>query len=109
MTIKVYGLKNCDSTRKALKLIKESGAPAEIHDLRKDGLPPSLLKEWIKVLGWETLLNKRGTTWRGLPQELKDDMDAAKAEMLMADHPDLIKQPRVDRGKGFTVGLKVLD
>ncbi len=106
MTIKVYGLKNCDSTRKALKILEESGKPAEIHDLRLDGLPPKLLRAWLKQLGWEAMLNKRGTTWRGLPEEMKEDMDENKAEMLMSDHPSLIKRPILDRdGSGFTVGL----
>ena len=109
MTIKVYGLKNCDSTRKAVKILEESGSPAEIHDLRIDGLPPKLLKKWILQIGWETLLNKRGTTWRGLPEEMKEDMDEAKAEALMSDHPALIKRPIIDRdGKGFMAGLKGL-
>lgn len=106
MTIKVYGLKNCDSTRKAVKILKESGEAAEIHDLRLDGLPPKLLRKWIVQLGWEVLLNKRGTTWRGLPDEMKADMNETKAEMLMSDHPALIKRPILDRdGTGFTVGL----
>lgn len=109
MTIKVYGLKNCDATRKAVKILQESGSPAQIHDLRLDGLPPNLLREWIKELGWETMLNKRGTTWRGLPEEMKGGMDEKKAEMLMSDHPALIKRPIINRdGKGFTVGLKGL-
>lgn len=106
MTITVYGLKNCDATRKAVKILEESGTPAQIHDLRLDGLPPELLRKWIVQIGWETMLNKRGTTWRGLPDELKDDMDEAKAEMLMADHPALIKRPILNRdGTGFMVGL----
>ena len=108
MTIKVYGLKNCDSTRKAVKLLIENGKQAEIHDLRKDGLPPKLLKEWIKTLGWETLLNKRGTTWRGLPDDVKEDLNDKKVEALLAEHPALIKRPLVDQGDGFTVGLKDL-
>lgn len=107
MAIKVYGLKNCDSTRKAVKILEESGEPAQIHDLRLDGLPPKLLKTWLKQIGWEAMLNKRGTTWRGLPEEMKEDMDEKKAELLMSDHPALIKRPIVDRdGKGFTVGMK---
>lgn len=109
MTIKVYGLKNCDSTRKAVKIIKESGKPAEIHDLRLHGLPPALLKKWVLQLGWETILNKRGTTWRGLPDDLKSDMTKEKAIMLMSDHPALIKRPIYDiDGTGFMVGLKGL-
>lgn len=107
MTIKVYGLKNCDSTRKVVKILKDSGQPAEIHDLRLHGLPPALLKKWMLQLGWETILNKRGTTWRGLPDDLKEGMTKQKAEMLMLDHPALIKRPIYDRdGKGFMVGLK---
>lgn len=106
MTIKVYGLKNCDSTRKAKKILEENGHSAEIHDLRLDGLPPELLKKWVVQIGWETLLNKRGTTWRGLPEEMKEDMNEAKAAMLMSDHPALIKRPIINRdGTGFMVGL----
>lgn len=108
MTIKVYGLKNCDSTRKAVKLLKESGNPAEIHDLRIDGVPPKLLKEWLKVIGSETLLNKRGTTWRGLPDNVKEGLTPGKIEKLLKEHPALIKRPILDQGDGFTCGLKDL-
>ena len=106
MTIKVYGLKNCDTTRKAVKILKESGRPAEIHDLRIDGVPPKLLKTWLKELGWEKVLNKRGTTWRGLPEDLKEGVNEKTVEALLQEHPALIKRPILDEGDGFSIGLK---
>jgi arsenate reductase len=104
--MKVYGLKNCDTTRKALKYLREGGAPAEIHDLRADGLSAQKLREWIKILGWETMLNRRGTTWRGLSEAEKENLTQSKAVDLMLKYPALIKRPIVEGKKGPTLGFK---
>lgn len=106
MTIRVYGLKNCDSTRKALRFLREDGKTAEIHDVRADGIPPKKLKEWIEVLGWEAMLNKRGTTWRGLSDADKENVTKKSAAELMAKYPALIKRPIIETKKGPVIGLK---
>lgn len=101
----VYGLKNCDSCRAARTYLKERDFVHEFHDLREDGLDPATLDKWIAELGWEPLLNKKSTTWRGLSDEDKADVDAARARALMLDNPTLVKRPVIDTGRLTTVGF----
>lgn len=103
--MKVYGLKNCDTTRKAVKILREGGEAAEVHDLRIDGLSDKKLREWIKILGWEKMLNRRGTTWRGLSETEKENLTSEKAFDLMRKYPALIKRPIVEDKKGPRIGL----
>ncbi len=91
--IVVYGLKNCDSCRKAQKLLEAAGRPYRFHDLRADGLPADRLAQWLATAGWETLLNRRSTTWRDLPEAEKSGLDAQAAARLLQRHPTLIKRP----------------
>ncbi|MDA0305529.1 MAG: ArsC family reductase [Proteobacteria bacterium] len=104
--ISVYGLKNCDTCRNALKWLAENGMEHTFHDFRKDGLDAASQARWIKAVGWETLLNKRGTTWRGLPDGDKEGVDEARAAALMLAHPALIKRPVFEFGKNVFVGFK---
>ncbi len=104
--ITVYGLKNCDTCLKALKWLEAEGVAHRFHDLRKDGLDTPRLKRWIAAAGWETLLNRRGTTWRGLDDNAKDGVNEAKAAALMAAHPALIKRPVFEGGARVIVGFK---
>ncbi|MBC7103886.1 MAG: ArsC family reductase [Parvibaculum sp.] len=99
----VYGLKNCDTCRKALKWLEAEGIRHKFHDVRADGIKPAEVKRFAKSAGWETLLNKAGTTWRGLPDTQKADVSEAEAVALMAEHPALIKRPVFDFGKGQVV------
>ncbi len=89
----LYGIKNCDTIRKARKWLEANGTDYQFHDLRSDGLGESQLKQWIDTLGWETLLNKRGMSWRKLADENKLDLDAGKAMQLMLTQPVMIKRP----------------
>ncbi len=82
------------------------GLEHTFHDFRKDGLGATLVNRWIKAVGWETLLNKRGTTWRGLTDGDKEGVDEAKAAALMLAHPALIKRPVFNIGKNVIVGFK---
>lgn len=91
--ITLYGIKNCDSIKKARRWLDSHGVDYKFHDFRAQGLDPAQLDGWLRELGWETLLNRRGTTWRRLPELLKVDMSAAAARKLMLDHPALIKRP----------------
>lgn len=104
--IVIYGLKNCDSCRKALKLLAESGATYRFHDLRADGLPPGRVQRWLAGAGWETLVNRRSTTWRGLPEAEKAALaDGAAAFPLLERHPTLIKRPVIEAGNQLIVGF----
>jgi len=103
--LKVYGLKNCDTCKKALLWLGENGIEHSFADLRKDGLSEVDLDCWLAALGWEKLLNKRGTTWRGLPPEDTENLDAAKARALILAHPALIKRPVFVAGDHVTCGF----
>jgi len=103
--IVIYGLKNCDTCRKAVKLVEARGKACRFHDLRSDGLPDGRLSAWLEEVGWESLLNRRSTTWRGLPESDKADLDARKAARLLSSHPTLIKRPVIEAGGGLLVGL----
>jgi arsenate reductase (glutaredoxin) len=103
--ITVYGLRACDTCRKALKWLKDEGIDHRFHDMRADGLDRAVLVRWIEALGWETLLNRRGTTWRQLPETEKKNLDEARAVSLMLAHPALIKRPVFDLGQRVTVGF----
>jgi Spx/MgsR family transcriptional regulator len=102
----VYGLKTCDTCRKALKWLDAEGIAHRFHDVRTDGLDKSALQAWIGELGWEALLNTRSTTWRGLAEAEKSDIDAAKAAALILAHPALMKRPLFDLGSRRVVGFK---
>lgn len=103
--ITVYGIKNCDSCRKALKWLTAEGIEHRFHDFRVDGLEALSLSGWVKAAGWEKLLNRRGTTWRNLSDTEKDGVDHAKAEALMAGNPTLIKRPVFETGDQVLVGF----
>ena len=94
----LYGLKNCDTCRKALKAINAAGVKTTFHDVRADGVKETQIKKWADAVGWETLLNTRSTTWRGLDDADKADVDEKKAIALMATHPTLIKRPIIENG-----------
>jgi arsenate reductase len=109
--ITVYGLKNCDTCRKAMKWLKAEGIEARFNDFRADGLDPAALDAWIAALGVEAMLNKRGTTWRKLPAAQTENMDDAAARALMLAHPALIKRPVFDLGPGHgvVIGFKAAE
>ncbi len=102
----VHGLKNCDTCRKAMKWLVAEGKEARLHDLRADGLDADMLERWVDALGWEALLNRRGTTWRKLPDSETADVDETKARALMLAHPALIKRPVFEAGGKIILGFK---
>ena len=91
--IVVYGLKSCDRCRDARNYLTEHKLEHKFHDLHSDGLTPTMLKKWVDRLGWESLLNRRGTTWRHLPKQEKADLNREKAERLILEYPAVIKRP----------------
>ncbi len=103
--ITLYGIKNCDTVKKARAWLEQHDVAYRFHDLRTDGLDAARLKGWAKAVGWETLLNTRGTTWRQLPDADKHDLNAASAIKLMLAHPTLIKRPVLENGTVVTVGF----
>ena len=103
--IVLYGLKSCDACRKARRFLADSGREHRFHDLRADGLSPADLARWVAIVGWEKLLNRRGTTWRQLGPADRDEVDEAKAMRLMLAHPALIKRPVIEIGDRVVVGV----
>lgn len=101
----IYGLKNCDTCRKARKWADAEGIEHSFHDVRADGLSDALLGSWLGSVDWEVLLNRRGTTWRGLSDAEKTNVTAESARALMLQHPALIKRPVIQGGNGVTVGF----
>jgi arsenate reductase len=102
---KLYGIPNCDSVRKARQWLDAQGIAYVFHDFRKDGLDSKQLAVWVKQAGWETLLNRKGTTWRQLPTAQRDAIDARLAQSLMLAQPTLIKRPVLETGKHLEVGF----
>ncbi len=103
----VYGLKNCDTCRKALKWLEAEGIAHRFHDVRADGIRSVDVKRFAAAVGWEALLNKASTTWRGLAEGDKEGISEARAVKLMSEHPALIKRPVFDMGSsGIAVGFR---
>jgi len=104
--ITIYGIKNCDTMKKAMRWLDEHGVDYRFHDYRKQGLDAKLLEAWEKEIGWETLLNRRGMLWRKLPQSSRDNIDRQSALQIMKDNPGIIKRPLLDLGDRRVVGFK---
>jgi arsenate reductase len=103
----IYGIKNCDTMKKARAWLDKHGVAYEFHDYKTAGIEREQLEAWSKKVGWETLLNQAGTTFRKLPDKDKDGLDAKKAIGLMLEQPSMIKRPVLDLGGGkLLVGFK---
>jgi Spx/MgsR family transcriptional regulator len=111
MTITLYGIPNCDTVKKARAWLQQQSPDARFHDFKKAGVPADRLDAWVEALGWECLLNRKGTTWRGLNDVLRDGVrDASSAKRLMLAQPSVIKRPVMEWGDGsVTVGFDVSD
>mgnify|MGYP001362358218 CR=1 FL=1 len=102
----LYGIPNCDTVKKARVWLDRNGVAYAFHDYKKDGIDRATLQGWVEAHGWETVLNRAGTTFRALPPEAKPDLDAGKAIELMLAQPSMIKRPVLDLGGRTTVGFK---
>ena len=100
MAITIYGIKNCDTMKKARAWLDGHGVAYEFHDYKASGIARDRLEQWSRKLGWETLLNRAGTTFRKLPDKDKNGLDAKKAIALMLAQPSMIKRPVLDLGRG---------
>ena len=106
-SITIYGIKNCDTMAKARAWLDEHRVNYEFHDYKTAGIEREDLERWSKKVGWETLLNRAGMTFRKLPDKEKTDIDAKKAISLMLTQPSMIKRPVLDLGGGkLVVGFK---
>ncbi len=95
--VQVYGIPNCDTVKKARTWLSEQGIAFEFHDFKKQGVPPAALDHWLETLGWEAVLNRKGTTWRKLdPATQAQVTDAASAKAVMLTHASVIKRPVVE-------------
>ncbi len=104
MSVTVYHLKTCDTCRKAIKALEAVGHKLSLVDVRADGVSAEHLRSWVEQWGWETVLNRRSTTWRNLEDADKADIDNSKAVALMGSHPTLIKRPVVVSDDQSTIG-----
>jgi Spx/MgsR family transcriptional regulator len=106
MTITIYGIKNCDTMKKARAWLDKSGIAYAFHDYKTAGIARDRLKQWSDELGWEVLLNRSGTTFRKLPEADREGLDETKALALMLAQPSMIKRPVLDLGGKLVVGFK---
>ena len=100
MPITIYGIKNCDTMKKARAWLDKRGVDYAFHDYKTAGIDRERLEKWEKKVGWEKLLNRAGTTFRKLPDKDKAGLDAKKALTLMEKQPSMIKRPVLDLGGG---------
>lgn len=105
MTVTIYGIRNCDTIRKARAWLDDNGIAYAFHDYKTAGAPPALVARFAGALGWEKLLNRSGLTFRRLPDADKAGLDGAKALALMSAHPSLIRRPVLDHDGTLTAGF----
>ena len=104
--VTIYGIKNCDTMKKARAWLDKRGVAYEFHDYKTAGIERGQLEEWAREVGWETLLNRAGTTFRKLPDKDKDGITEKKAIALMSAEPSMIKRPVLDVDGALHVGFK---
>jgi len=105
----LYGIKNCDTVKKARRWLETNDVAFTFHDVRADGLDKATVEAWLQKVSWEILLNKRGTTWRKLEDPRKDNINEANTMKLMLENPTLIKRPVVTVNDDCMVGFKEAD
>ena len=103
---KLYGIKACDTMKKARAWLDAQGVAYEFHDYKAEGAEKAALERWAKAVGWEVLLNRAGTTFRALPDGDKQGLNEKKAIALMLEQPSMIKRPVLEQGAKIIVGFK---
>lgn len=106
MSVQIYGIKNCDTMKKALNWLDEHGIAYEFIDYKKHGVDESVLRAAISAHGWESVINRRGTSWRKLPEDVKNNMDENSAIGAALDNPSLIKRPLLHTQNAYHLGFK---
>jgi Spx/MgsR family transcriptional regulator len=104
--ITIYGIKNCDTMKKARAWLDSHGVAYSFHDYKSVGIAKEKLKSWSEAVGWETLLNRAGTTFRKLPESDREGLNERKALALMLAQPSMIKRPVLEIGGKLLVGFK---
>jgi arsenate reductase len=104
--VTIYGIKNCDTMKKARAWLDSHKVEYEFHDYKASGIDAARLARWAGEVGWETLLNRAGTTFKKLPDAQKADLTERKAIALMVEQPSMIKRPVLEAGKRILVGFK---
>lgn len=107
--ITVYGIPNCDTVQRALRALDAAGIAYRFHDFKRDGLSPERAQSWIDALGVDTVVNRRGTTWRTLDEPTRNGLTAANAAALLARTPSLVKRPLIEHDGGISVGFAKSD
>jgi arsenate reductase len=105
MKTTIYGIRNCDTMKKARAWLDAHDVPCDFHDYKVSGIDRAKLEAWAKAVGWEVLLNRAGTTFRKLPDDAKQNLDERKAIKLMLEQPSMIKRPVLERGRTLLVGF----
>jgi len=103
--ITLYGIKNCDTVRKARRWLDARGVEYAYRDLREDRLAPQTVRDWLRDLGWQSLVNRRSTSWKQLPTATRDAMDDELAQRCILEHPTLIRRPLLDTGHERLAGF----
>ncbi|OBZ96880.1 ArsC family transcriptional regulator [Pararhizobium polonicum] len=106
MSLTIYGIKNCDTMKKARTWLDSHGIAYDFHDYKASGITAEVLQRWCAALGWETVLNRAGTTFRSLPDADKQGLNEDKAIALMLAQPSMIKRPVLDRDGTLIAGFK---
>ncbi len=105
-TITLFGIKNCDTVKKARRWLDNANIHYQFHDFRADGTTDKQLSSWVSTIGLDTLINKRSTTWKNLSDSEKDNLNESNAVPLLKEHPTLIKRPLLEMSNGAYVGFK---
>ncbi len=106
MPTTIYGIKNCDTMKKARLFLDERGVDYAFHDYKASGIDRTHLERWCREAGWETVLNRAGTTFRKLPDAVRENLDEARAIDLMLEQPSMIKRPVLERDGRLLIGFK---
>ncbi|SBS27753.1 Regulatory protein Spx [Marinomonas spartinae] len=107
--VDIYGIKNCDTMKKAFHWLDENNIEYTFHDYKKEGVNETQAKQWLEQLGWENIINKRGTTWRKLDDKTKDTMNNELALQTIQDQPSIIKRPLLIKNNEIILGFKPSD
>lgn len=103
--LKIYGIKQCSTMQKAFAWLEAQGIAHEFHDYKKLGVDAATLQDWCQQVGWDALVNTRGTTWRKLAESERSNLDQPRAISLMIANPSLIKRPVISGGKNLLLGF----
>ncbi|MCF6336474.1 MAG: arsenate reductase [Gammaproteobacteria bacterium] len=105
----LFGIKQCDTVKKALNWLAQHEVEHTFHDIRSDGLDEQMVRRWIDAIGWQVMVNKRSTTWRNLSDEIKNSLSGDNVAALLLENPTLIKRPVIEYRGRVTIGFKVAD